>query len=531
MSLSFKDKIKLLTTGENSRFLNKGLKGLEKESLRITQKGSISKSPHPKNWGSALTNPHITTDYSEALPEFITPPFEETDKTFNFLKDIHTFAMSTIPQDEILWNNSMPCRIIDDKDIPIAKYGNSNAGRMRHIYRVGLDYRYGRRMQAIAGIHFNYSLPKHFWEFGKELFPITKNCSDDLRKNFIYLSLARNYLRFGWLILLLFGSSPACCKSYLPQRNSRFKSIMKNSLTAPHGTSLRMSDVGYKNKNQSHVKISFNSLEQYIGVLIKAMKTPYPEYEAIGIYGDDKQIQLSANLLQIENEYYSCIRPKGVSLEGQRPTVSLQKNGIDYIEMRSLDVNPFNPFGIERDCLLFCEIFLIFCLLEDSPLISDSEYEVLEYNELSVALRGRQPNLTLLKNLDEKKIFIRDWSDDLLSKMIPIGEALDHANQTNQYSQALKNQQNSVKNPDLLPSARFHQLLIESNQEFQDFNFDLANQNMKKIKDEYLAPDKIAYFESTNNQSQKKQHQLEAGSKGYELGEYIKTYLSSESEK
>ena len=306
---------------------------------------------------------------------------------------------------------------------------------------------------------------------------------------------------------------------------------MKNSLTAPHGTSLRMSDVGYKNKNQSHLKISFNSLEQYIGVLIKAMKTPYPEYEAIGIYGDDKQIQLSANLLQIENEYYSCIRPKGVSLEGQRPTVSLQKNGIDYIEMRSLDVNPFNPFGIERDCLLFCEIFLIFCLLEDSPLISDSEYEVLEYNELSVALRGRQPNLTLLKNLDEKKIFIRDWSDDLLSKMIPIGEALDHANQTNQYSQALKNQQNSVKNPDLLPSARFHQLLIESNQEFQDFNFDLANQNMKKIKDEYLAPDKIAYFESTNNQSQKKQHQLEAGSKGYELGEYIKTYLSSESEK
>ena len=108
------------------------------------------------------------------MPEFITPPFEETDKTFNFLKDIHTFAMSTIPGDEILWNNSMPCRIIDDKDIPIAKYGKSNAGRMRHIYRVGLDYRYGRRMQAIAGIHFNYSLPKNFWEFGKELFPVTK---------------------------------------------------------------------------------------------------------------------------------------------------------------------------------------------------------------------------------------------------------------------------------------------------------------------------------------------------------------------
>ena len=531
MSLTFEDKIKLLTTSENSRFLNKGLKGLEKESLRITQEGFISKSPHPKKWGSALTNPHITTDYSEALPEFITPPFEETDKTFNFLKDIHTFAMSTIPGDEILWNNSMPCRIIDDKDIPIAKYGKSNAGRMRHIYRVGLDYRYGRRMQAIAGIHFNYSLPKNFWEFGKELFPVTKNYPIDLRKNFIYLSLARNYLRFGWLILLLFGSSPACCKSYLPQRSSRFKSIMKNSLAAPYGTSLRMSDVGYKNKNQSHLKINFNSLEQYIDALIKAMNTPYPEYEAIGIYEEDNQIQLSANLLQIENEYYSCIRPKGISLEGQRPTVSLQQNGIDYIEMRSLDVNPFDPFGIERDCLLFCEIFLIFCLLEDSPLISDLEYEMLEYNELSVALRGRQPNLTLLEDLNEKKIFIKDWSNDLLSKMVPIGEALDSANHTNQYSQALRKQQNSVNNPDLLPSAKFHQLLIESNQEYQDFNFDLASKNVEQINEEYLAPDKIAYFESVNNQSQEKQYQLEAGSEGYELAKYIETYLSGELKK
>ena len=531
MSLTFEDKIKLLTNGENSRFVSKGLKGLEKESLRITQSGSISKLPHPNKWGSALTNPHITTDYSEALPEFITPAFEDTYKTLNFLKDIHTFALNTIPQDEILWNNSMPCRINDDKDIPIAKYGKSNAGRMRHIYRLGLDYRYGRRMQAIAGIHFNYSLPVHFWEFGKELFPATKNNSVKLRRNFIYLSIARNYLRFGWLILLLFGSSPACCKSYLPQRSSRFKSVLENSLVAPYGTSLRMSDVGYKNKNQSHLKINLNSLDHYIDALIAAMKTPYPEYEAIGIYEDNKQIQLSANLLQIENEYYSSIRPKGIALEGQRPSVSLQKNGIDYIEMRGLDVNPFNPFGIDKDCLFFCEIFLIFCLLENSPSISDAELEILEYNDLSVALRGRQPNLKLIKNVDRKKICIMDWAAYLLSKMIPIGEALDNSYQTNQYSLALKSQMSLLKNPDLLPSARFHQMLIDSNQEYQDFNFGLANQHAKQIVKDYLAPSKVSYFESINSQSREKQNKLEAESEYFDLSKYIKSYLSSEPEK
>lgn len=530
MSLTFDDKTKLLTTGENSRFINKGLKGLEKESLRITHSGAISKLPHPTKWGSALTNPHITTDYSEALPEFITPAFGDTDKTLDFLKDIHNFALSTIPQDEILWNNSMPCRISDDKDIPIAEYGKSNAGRMRHIYRLGLDYRYGRRMQAIAGVHFNYSLPEHFWELGKELFPVTKDNSVFLSRNFVYLSMARNYLRFGWLILLLFGSSPACCKSYLPQRSSRFKPIKKNSLVAPYGTSLRMSDVGYKNKNQSHLKINLNNLEQYIDALIKAMRTPYPEYEAIGIYEGNKQIQLSANLLQIENEYYSSIRPKGIAMEGQRPSVSLQKNGIDYIEMRGLDVNPFNPFGIDKDCLFFCEIFLIFCLLENSPPISDSEYEVLEYNDLSVALRGRQPNLALINNTNRKKIFIMDWSDYLLSKMVPIGEALDSSYKTKRYSQALKNQINLLKSPDLLPSARFHQLLSDSNQEYQDFNFDLASQHAKQICKDSLAPNKVSYFEAVNSQSRKKQNQLEAESKHYELKKYINNYLSREPE-
>lgn len=526
MNSLFDKRVKLILEGGNSNFLRKGLKGIEKESLRVTKSGSISSLSHPVEWGSALTNPHITTDYSEALPEFITPPFEDIDKTLEFLKDIHNFAISNLPEDEILWNSSMPCQIIDDKEISIAKYGNSNSGQMRHIYRLGLDYRYGRKMQAIAGIHYNYSLPKHFWEFSGELFPTTASDNLVLRKNSIYLGLARNYLRYGWLILLLFGCSPACCRSYLPQRSSRFRSIKKNTLVAPYGTSLRMSDIGYKNKNQSHLKITLNSIQDYINALLSAMNTPYPEYEAIGIYEENKQIQLSANLLQIENEYYSSIRPKGNPLDGQRPSASLQKDGIHYIEMRSLDVDSFNPFGIGEECLLFCEIFLIFCLFEDSPPISDKEYDILEYNDLSVALRGRQPNLKLIKNPKEDKTSILDWSESLLDRMRGIGEALDSTHKTTRYSKTLNEKLNHLKNPDFLPSAKFHQLLIDSNAEYHDFNLNLSLQHSEQIRKSKPNPEKLKYFEEINDKSWEKQKKLETESTQFNLDDYIKSYLS-----
>lgn len=526
MSILFEQRVKFITAGENSSLLKNGLKGLEKESLRVTRSGSVSQNMHPAEWGAALTNPHITTDYSEALPEFITPPFESTNETYEFLTDIHSFAIATLPENEIIWNNSMPCDINDEKEIPIARYGKSNQGRMRHIYRVGLDYRYGRRMQAIAGIHFNYSLPEQFWEHGNEMFMMTSENSTKLKRNPVYLGLARNYLRYGWLVLLLFGCSPACCKSYLPQRNSRFKPLRNSSLVAPYGTSLRMSDVGYKNKNQAHLKIKLNNIEGYIGALNKAMRTPYPEYEAIGIYEESKQIQLSANLLQIENEYYSSIRPKGNALEGQRPSIALRNKGIQYIEMRSLDVNPMNPFGVERDCLLFCEIFLIYCLLEESPLISDSEHEILEYNELSVALRGRQPNLKLITDTEGNKSKIIDWSNMLLVRMLPIAEALDRGYKTTKYSETLKSQLKLLKEPDLLPSAKFHQLLVDSRQEFQNFNLELSIKNTDEIRKKKLTKEQSSYFQSVNHASWEKQKKLEMETINHKLSDYIKNYLS-----
>ena len=139
-----------------------GLKGIEKESLRISKDGFIAQTPHPKALGSALTHPYITTDYSEALIELITPPFADIKDTLDYLRNIHQFVYDHL-DNEMLLGASMPCGIDGDESIPIAEYGTSNIGRMKHVYRHGLWHRYGRTMQAIAGIHFNYSVPEALW--------------------------------------------------------------------------------------------------------------------------------------------------------------------------------------------------------------------------------------------------------------------------------------------------------------------------------------------------------------------------------
>ncbi len=143
--------------------LQGGLKGVERESLRVTPAGQISSAPHPRALGSALTNEHVTTDYSEALIELVTPPFAQTWELVQYLADLHRFVYTNLPDDELLWATSMPCAIKGDASIPIAQFGSSNVGRMKTVYRNGLGHRYGRVMQAIAGVHFNYSFPEQFW--------------------------------------------------------------------------------------------------------------------------------------------------------------------------------------------------------------------------------------------------------------------------------------------------------------------------------------------------------------------------------
>jgi len=134
-------------------------RGIEKESLRVTPEGHISVPDHPAVLGSALTNPYITTDFGEALLEFITPAYASIDECLGMLDNIHRFTLQNLEQDEMLWVSSMPCPLGSDDDIRLAEFGSSNIGRLKNLYRHGLSNRYGRLMRVIAGIPYNFSMP------------------------------------------------------------------------------------------------------------------------------------------------------------------------------------------------------------------------------------------------------------------------------------------------------------------------------------------------------------------------------------
>ncbi|HSN18547.1 MAG TPA: glutamate--cysteine ligase, partial [Gammaproteobacteria bacterium] len=368
--------------------LRAGGKGLEKESLRVTRDGRLAQTPHPAALGSALTHPHITTDYSEALLEFVTAPFHEVTQTLASLMDIHAFAYEHMGG-EMLWATSMPCILEGDAGIPVARYGDSNVGKMKHVYRLGLGWRYGRTMQAISGVHFNYSYPEALW-------PLLQESEADGRglrefRDDWYFRALRNFQRVGWLVPYLFGASPAMCKSFLGGRDLKFPEFDPHTLYEPYGTSLRLSDIGYKNSNQARIGVTYNSLADYVSTLSHAIGTPAPDYERIGVKVDGEYRQLNANILQIENEFYGSIRPKQPIESGERATLALKRRGVMYLEVRALDVNAYDPVGTDDSALRFIEALLLLCLLSDSPPTDAAEQAEIGRNQLAVARRGRDP--------------------------------------------------------------------------------------------------------------------------------------------
>jgi len=383
--------------------LQSGLRGLEKESLRVSPDGGIAQTPHPSVLGAALTNPYITTDYSEALIELITPPFPDTAQALEFLCDSQKFVYTNL-QDEILWATSMPCVLADGSNIPIADYGESNAGQMKRVYRRGLGHRYGRVMQVIAGVHFNYSLQQEFWP----AYQAQERQQHSLRdfSDAAYMGLTRNLQRYGWLIPYLFGASPAVCKSFLGGRPTTLAEFDDSTYYEPYATSLRQGDIGYTNSKEKGVgiKANYDTLANYIDSLVHAIETPSPAWQALGVKVAGRYEQLNANILQIENEYYSTVRPKQV-LEGmEKPVLALQRRGIRYVELRSLDVNAYHPLGISARQLDFLEAFMLFCLLHESPPIDLQEQREIDQNLGGVAHRGRDPSLYLLRRGRELRL-------------------------------------------------------------------------------------------------------------------------------
>ena len=503
--------------------LGGGKKGIEKEALRLDLDGYLSRKPHPAGLGSAMTNRFITTDFSEALLEFVTPVYANTWEALRFLCDVHQFTYECL-EDELLWVASMPCRIPRDPDIPLARYGTSNVGRMKTIYRRGLGYRYGRHMQTIAGIHFNYSLPEAFWP---EYQAILGDDSDAREfRSAQYLGLIRNFRRLGWLVLYLFGASPAMCKSFGAGEDLDMPELSRDTWYAPYGTSLRMSDLGYNNQNQSRINISLNDLDHYIDDLQRAINTPEPDYEKIGVIVDGKYRQLSANQLQIENEFYSPVRPKRVAHSGERPTAALRRGGIEYVEIRSLDISVDDPAGINQNTMRFMEAFLIYCLLEESPPFDDAALEETRLNQSRTAREGRDPGCRLLR--DGAEVSLPDWGHEILDKVENIAATIDRAEEVECYVQAVQGLAALIDDPAQTPSAR---LLRDVQEEYNSF-FEYAISMARSHRDYFasitpMSEQRHEEFQQEAQASVERQREIEAAD-SISFEEYLAHYYSAE---
>jgi len=410
-------------------------RGIEKESLRAQPDGELALTPHPAALGSPLTHPHITTDFSESQLELVTGAHPSVEAMLAELTEIHQFVHHELAAlgDEMLWVSSMPCGLPTDETIPLGRYGTSNVGRAKSVYRMGLSHRYGRRMQTISGIHYNWSLP------GVD--------------NDGYFALIRNFRRHAFLLLYLFGASPAVCASFVAGRAHELQPLGAHAMHLPWATSLRMGRLGYQSDAQATLAVSYNGLESYATTLEEALTRPYPAYEAVGIRnpGGDYN-QLATTLLQIENEFYGTIRPKRVIRTGERPLHALRERGVEYLEVRLMDLNPFEPIGIDAATARFLDLFLLHCLLTDSPPDTPQEIAALKANQHLTAARGREPGLCLDRR--GESVRLSDWAAQLVGELAPIADAMDAVHGGRAHAQALVQARQRLAAPGELPSAR-----------------------------------------------------------------------------
>ena len=467
-------------------------RGVEKESLRAQPGGGLALTPHPAALGSPLTHPHITTDFSESQVELVTGAHRDPEAVLAELTQLHQFTYRSLQAlgDEMLWVSSMPCGLPTDETIPIARYGASNVGRAKSVYRMGLSHRYGRRMQTISGIHYNWSLPE-----------VTSEQ---------YFGLIRNFRRHAFLLLYLFGASPALCSSFVAGRDHQLQPLGDDSMYMPHGTSLRMGRLGYQSDAQSTLAVSYNSLDGYGASLQDALTRPYPAYEAVGIRnpGGDYN-QLATSLLQIENEFYGTIRPKRVIFSGERPLHALRERGVEYVEVRLLDLDPFVPVGITAQTMRFLDVFLLHCLLADSPPDTPHEITELAHNQHRTAASGREPGLRLERA--GREIALVDWGAELLAAFTPIAAALDAAHGTTGYSEAVRSAEAGLHDPSTLPSARvLAAMATDHENSFVGFVREQSLQTQKNLLALPFTDAQQAYFADLTHKSTTDQKTLEA---------------------
>jgi glutamate--cysteine ligase len=479
--------------------------------------GHLAQTPHPRALGSKLTHPWITTDYSESMAEFITPPSVDPAHPLAFLRDIHRYAVPKLGS-ETFWAGSMPCLMGDDSNIPLADYGSSNKAKFKHVYREGLGLRYGRLMQTIAGVHYNWSLPAGFWTALHECCASAAPVQDFISER--YFGLIRNFLRYGWLVPYLFGASPAICRSFLRGRKADLQELVPGTLYGPYATSLRMSDLGYQNRAQANLQVSFNSLGEYTTALDSALRTPDPYYQQLGVRDGDHWKQLNANLLQIENEFYAAMRPKRVGRE--RPAKALQLHGVEYVEMRLFDLNPMVDIGITPDQGTFADVLLLMCLFRDSPPISSREQGENDENKRRVVSRGRQPELHLL--VHNRDLPFRPLAHELFDDMAPFAEMLDTAYGGTRYVSTMASMRRRIDNPDLTPSAQVLEAAREHGGFFKYAMF-ASQQHKQALLAQPLDAETQARFENSAAESLVLQERIEAADEG-SFEDYVARYYA-----
>jgi glutamate--cysteine ligase len=492
-------------------------RGIEKESLRVTMGGALSLQPHPSALGSPLTHPHITTDFSEAQLELITEVLTSPEAAIAQLDDVHRFVHQGLA-DEALWCASMPCLVNDDDSIPIGQYGKSNIAQTKSVYREGLGNRYGRLMQTISGIHYNFSVPQAFWPVYAQTRKGHAEADQNLQTEG-YFSLIRNFRRHSWLLIYLYGASPALCKSFARSiKGHGLESFDEGTLYLPHATSLRMGRLGYQSDAQSSLHISYNSLEEYADSMYQALTTPYPQYEALGVKVDGKYRQLNTSLIQIENEFYGTIRPKRPIRPGERPLTALKDRGVEYVEVRCLDLNPFLRVGLDEHQIRFIDTFLLFCLLTDSPPDSPEESQRMRDNQLKIVEQGRAPGLKL-DGIDRET-----WANDILLACDPIARLLDEANATDLYSYALEQQRARVIDAEQTPSARILAGMRAQNIPFFRFAMNQSISHKGYFDDHPLAQTKLKHHQKLVSESLRAQQQIEAAD-DVDFDTFLKGYL------
>jgi glutamate--cysteine ligase len=480
-------------------------RGLEKESLRMTPTGHLAQSIHPEGLGAALTHPYITTDYSEALIELITPATKSIDETLTFLEDLHSYTYQHLG-DERLWLNSMPCMIgLEDESIPLAYYGESNIGKLKTLYRHGLGIRYGRKMQTIAGIHYNLSFPPEFWQAWQTASQTSGELQDFI--NTQYFGLIRNFQRHSYLLLYLLGASPAVCACFLLGRDHNLANLGMGSLYQPYATSLRMSRLGYQNTAQRDLQVSYNQLPDYIRDLSHAIHTPYPPFADLGLKKDGVYQQMNSYVLQIENEYYGLIRPKQTIQRGEKPTQALKARGIEYIEMRCVDLNPFAPTGIDSPTAHFLEVFALHSLLSDSPDFQAADYAELAERQEQMVEQGRAPNVHI--TIQGQSVDFKTAALTLLTEMQALATVLDEAHHTTHYSNSIVAQIAKIEQPEQTYAAQVLVEMEKHQNNFFAFGHSIAEQHRDYFLSRPLSAERQAFFSQEAQASHAAQKAIE----------------------